>query len=186
MIASTSLRAGVTFLANDKPYRVIKYLLVKQGRGGATVRVTVRNLENGGVEEKTYSSNVKVEDIATQKRQLQYLYSDGSNVIFMDPKSFEQVEIPLKTVEDEIKYIKEGQNISVLFWGEKALGIDIQPKVTLEVVDTPPGVKGNSASNIYKQATLENGVVTKVPLFINSGEKIIVDTRNGEYVERAK
>ena len=103
MIASTSLRAGVTFLANDKPYRVIKYLLVKQGRGGATVRVTVRNLESGGVEEKTYSSNVKVEDISTQKRQLQYLYSDGSNVMFMDPRSYDQVEVPLKTIEDDIK-----------------------------------------------------------------------------------
>lgn len=186
MIASTGLRAGVTFLANDKPYRVIKYLLVKQGRGGATVRVTVRNLENGGVEEKTYSSNVKVEDISTQKRQLQYLYNDGSSAMFMDPKSFDQIEIPLKTVEDEIKYIKEGQNILVLFWGEKALGIDIQPKITLKVIDTPPGVKGNSASNIYKQAVLENGIITKVPLFINNSESIVVDTRSGEYVERAK
>lgn len=186
MIASTSLRAGVTFLANDKPYRVIKYLLVKQGRGGATVRVSVRNLESGGVEEKTYSSNVKVEDISTQKRQLQYLYSDSSTAMFMDPKNFEQIEVPYKTIEDEIKYIKEGQNVNVLFWGEKALGIDIQPKVTLEVVDTPPGVKGNSASNIYKTATLENGGTTKVPLFINNGEKIIVDTRTGDYVERAK
>jgi len=186
MIASTSLRAGVTFLANNKPYRVIKYLLVKQGRGGATVRVTVRNLESGGVEEKTYSSNVKVEDISTQKRQLQYLYSDGSTAVFMDPKNYEQVEVPLKAIEDDIKYIKEGQTISVLFWGEKALGIEIQPKIIMEVTDTPPGVKGNSASNIYKSAKLENGVVTKVPLFINTGEKIVVDTRSGEYVERAK
>ncbi|KKQ24566.1 MAG: elongation factor P [Candidatus Woesebacteria bacterium GW2011_GWA1_37_8] len=186
MIASTSLRAGVTFLANDKPYRVIKYLLVKQGRGGATVRVTVRNLESGGVEEKTYSSNVKVEDISTQKRQLQYLYSDGSNVMFMDPRSYDQVEVPLKTIEDDIKYIKEGQTVSVLFWEEKALGIEIQPKIILEITDTPPGVKGNSASNIYKTAKLENGITTKVPLFINTGEKIVVDTRTGEYVERAK
>ena len=186
MIASTSLRAGVTFLANDKPYRVIKYLLVKQGRGGATVRVTVRNLESGGVEEKTYSSNVKVEDISTQKRQLQYLYSEGSTAMFMDPRSYDQIEVPLKTIEEDIKYIKEGQTVSVLFWEEKALGIEIQPKIILEITDTPPGVKGNSASNIYKTAKLENGITTKVPLFINTGEKIVVDTRTGEYVERAK
>ena len=186
MIASTGLRAGVTFLANDKPYRVIKYLLVKQGRGGATVRVTVRNLESGGVEEKTYSSNVKVEDISTQKRQLQYLYSEGSTAMFMDPRSYDQIEVPLKTIEEDIKYIKEGQTVSVLFWEEKALGIEIQPKIILEITDTPPGVKGNSASNIYKTAKLENGITTKVPLFINTGEKIVVDTRTGEYVERAK
>ena len=186
MIASTSLRAGVTFLANDKPYRVIKYILVKQGRGGATVRVTVRNLESGGVEEKTSSSNVKVEDISIQNSQLQYLYSEGSTAMFMDPRSYDQIEVPLKTIEEDIKYIKEGQTVSVLFWEEKALGIEIQPKIILEITDTPPGVKGNSASNIYKTAKLENGITTKVPLFINTGEKIVVDTRTGEYVERAK
>lgn len=186
MINATELKNGVTFLDNHKPYKVVKYTHVKVGRGGATVRVTARNLESGGIEEKTFSSNIKVEDVQTQKRQLQFLYSDGNLATFMDPKTYDQIEVPLKILEDELIFIKEGETVSVLFWEEKPLSIEIQPKITLFVIDTPPGVKGNSASNIYKQATLENGLKVKIPLFINKGEKVVVDTRTGEYVERAK
>ena len=184
MIASTELKNGVTFLSNGKPRQVIKYQHIKVGRGGATVRVTARNLETGGIEEITYSSNVKVEDISTQKRKLQYLYNDGNEAFFMDPKSYEQISIPLKVLGDDVNYIKEGGIADVLFWDSKALSIDIPPKVTLKVEDTAPGVKGNTASNIYKPAKLENGLSVKVPLFIKVGDKVRVDTRSGDYVER--
>ncbi|KKQ98511.1 MAG: Elongation factor P [Candidatus Woesebacteria bacterium GW2011_GWB1_39_12] len=186
MINSTDLKNGVTFLTNGKPYKVIKYSHIKMGRGGAIVRVTARNLESGSVEEKSFSSNVKVDELTLQKRKLQFLYKDASCAVFMDPKSYEQVEVGEDIVREELPFIKEGGEVNLLFWDDKALTIDIPPKVVLRVDDTPPGVKGNSAANIYKQATLENGLLVKVPLFINNGERIVVDTRTGEYVERAK
>ena len=186
MINATDLKNGITFLDNGKPYKVIKYTHVKIGRGGAIVRVTARNLENGSVEEKTFSSNIKVEDVQTIKRQLQFLFVDGNIATFMDPKTYDQIEVPVSVIENELHFIKEGQVVGLLFWDEKPLSIEIQPKVTLTVTDTPPGVKGDTASNVYKEATLENGLKVKVPLFIKKGERIVVDTRNGEYVERAK
>ncbi len=186
MISSTDLKNGTTFLSDGKPYKVVKYSHIKIGRGGATVKVTVRNLETGSVEDKTFSSNVKVEDISTVKKRLQFLYVDEDSVVFMDPGSYEQVEIAVSIVENELLFIKEGEKVDVLFWDDKALSVDISPKVELEVVDTDPGVKGNSASNVYKQAKLENGLSIKVPLFIENGDKIRIDTRTSEYVERAK
>lgn len=186
MIEATDLKAGVAFLANGKPYQVIKYNLIKMGRGGATVRVTARNLIDGSVEDKTFSSNVKVDEITTAKRKLNLLYSDGNSVFFLDPSSFEQIEIPVGVVEDKLPYIKEGDSVDVLFWEERPLSIEIPPKVVLRVVDTTPGVKGNSATNVFKPAKLENGLDIKVPLFINKGDLVKVDTRTGSYVERAK
>lgn len=186
MIAATDLRAGVAFLSNGKPYQVIKYSLIKMGRGGATVRVTARNLIDGSVEDKTFSSNVKVEEVLTSKRKLNFLYSDSNSAFFLDPVSFEQMEIPVGVIEDEIHYLKEGDSVDVLFWEDKPLSVSIPPKVVLKVVDTSPGVKGNSATNVYKPAKLENGLDIKVPLFINKGDLIRVDTRTGDYVERVK
>ncbi len=156
------------------------------GRGGATVRLDVKNLENGNNEHISYSSNIKVDEVNTRKRSLQYLYNDGSTASFMDPQSFDQVEIPVSVIETELPYIKEGDTASILFWEEKPLSIDIAPKVVLTVTKTDPGVKGNTVSNIYKPATLENGLEVKVPLFINEGERIRVDTRTGSYIERAQ
>jgi elongation factor P len=186
MVNATDLKPGVTFLHNGQPFRVIKYSLIKMGRGGATVKINVRNLETGAVNELGFSSNVKVESVSTIKRNLQYLYNDGTTATFMDPKSYDQIEIPVKVLESELNFIKEGEIVDVLFWGERALSVDIAPKVTLEVTQTDPGVKGNSVSNLYKPATLENGLETKVPLFIKIGDKIRIDTRSGDYVERAE
>src|SRR3972149_7638738 len=177
MINSTDLKNGVTFLRNDKPFRVIKYSLIKMGRGGATVKLLAKNLENGANEDISLSSNVKVEEFSTQKKRLSYLYKDAKTAFFMNPQTFEQIEVPLSVIGDEIHFIKEGSEIDVLFWGDRALSIDLPPKIVLTVTDTTPGVKGNSTSNIYKPATLENGLKTKVPLFIKEGEKIRVDTR---------
>lgn len=190
MFSATELRAGKTFQIDGAPYRVLKYEHIKMGRGGATVRVSARNLRTGGVEEKTFSTSTTVEEIATVKRKLQYLYQDGGNVVFLDPGSYEQVEIDKQVLAEQIPFLKEGQEADILFWlsegGEEPLGVDLPPKVTLSVADTAPGVKGNSATNIYKQAVLENGLQVKVPLFIKTGDKVRVDTRTGEYVERAK
>lgn len=184
MIEATDLKAGATFRLNGKLYKVLKYQHQKLGRGGATVKVSAKNLETGSLEEKSFSSNIKVEEIITVKRPLQFLYRDGENTVFMDPKSYEQIEISANLIEEELNYIKEGDGVNVLFWEDKSLSIDIPPKVSLAVVDTPPGVKGDSATNIFKPAKLENGLQVKVPLFVNNGDKIRVDTRTGEYIER--
>lgn len=186
MIAATDLKAGATFLHLGKPYQVVKYEHIKVGRGGATVRVTVRNLESGGTEEKTFSSNVAVDEVNTYKKKLQYLYKTGNGLIFMDSKTYEQIEIPLSLLGESSAFLIEGENVDVLFWDEKPISCELTPKVTLAVTECDPGVKGNSATNIYKQAVLENGLKLKVPLFIKKGDRIRVDTRTGEYLERAK
>ena len=186
MIQSTELKNGITFLRNGKPYRVIKYNFIKMGRGGATVKLTARNLITGATEDISYSSNVSVDEANTSKRVLQYLYKDGKTAYFMDEKNVEQVDIPLPILGDQILFVKEGENVTVSFWEDKAMSVDLTPKVTMKVAETDPGVKGNSASNMYKSARLENGLRLKVPLFVNTGDKIVVDTRTGEYVERAK
>jgi len=186
MIEATELKNGTTFLSNKAPYKVIKYTHTKLGRGGATVRVTARNLLTGAIEDKTFGSNIKVEEVSLVKKKLEFLYSEGKTAFFIDPKSYEQVEIPSNVIEDELPFIKEGQEVNVLFWEEKPISVEIPQKVALLVIETPPGVKGNSATNIFKPAKLENNLSVKVPLFINKGDKVVIDTRTGEYVERVK
>lgn len=186
MIEATALKTGKTFLLEGKPYQVVKYSHQKIARGGGIVKLSVRNLETGSLEEKTLNSSVKLEEISTTKKSLQYLYNDGASAVFMDPTTYEQVEVPLGVVKDQLPFIKEGEEASVLFWSEKPLSVEIPPKVTLKVVDTTPGVRGNSATNIYKPAVLENGLKIKVPLFIKKGDKVRVDTRTGEYIERTR
>lgn len=185
MISATDLKNGVTFLHEDKPSIVVRYEHIKVGRGGATIRVLFRDLVGGGLLERTFTPNNKFDEISTLKKKMQYLYSDGENAVFMNPSDFTQTEIPLELLGDSIYFVKEGSEVDVLFWEDKALSIEIPPKIVLKVVEAAPGVKGNSATNLYKPAKLENGMEIKVPLFIKTGEKIRVDTRTSEYVERA-
>ncbi len=191
-VNATDLRAGLAFLYEGKPFKVKKYSLIKMGRGGATVRVSCVNLENGSNVEHAFSSNLSFEEVSLSKRKLQYLYKDDKNAYFMDPATFDQIEVPLAVLGDDVYYLKEGENADIVFWdlpshaGSRPMSVDLPPKITLEVVECDPGVKGNSVSNLYKSAKLSNGLETKVPLFIKQGEKIIVDTRSGEYIERAK
>lgn len=186
MISVTELRAGRTFEEDGEPFVVLKYEHLKMGRGTANIKVKVRNLKTGTVIEKTYISGARVQEISTVKRKLQYLYKDEENFYFMDPKTFEQFEISRDLISDQAPFLREQAMVDVLFWSEKPLSIELPPKMEFEVKETGPGVKGNSATNIFKPATLENGLKLKVPLFINQGDKILVDTRTGEYVERVK
>ncbi len=186
MIEATDLRAGTCFLMDGRPYRVVKYTHSKIARGGGTVKLSVKNLENGKIEDKSLNSNARVDDIQTSKKPLQFLYKDAINASFMDAKTFEQIEIPLKILGEQIKFIKQGSDADVLFWDDRPLSVDIAPKVVLEVTDTAPGVKGDSATNVFKSAKLENNLELKVPLFIKTGDEVSVDTRTGEYVGRVK
>lgn len=189
MIPVTELRNGKTFQINGVPYQVTKYQHLKVGRGNATIKVTSRNLKSGGVEEKTFNSGSTVEPISTFKKKMQFLYKTPSVASFMNPQTFEQIEVKNQIIGGAFNYLKEGELADLLIWSkddQEVLSVELPPKIALVVKDTPPGVKGNSASNVYKDATLENGLRVKVPLFIKPGEKVLVDTRTGEYVERAQ
>lgn len=184
MISVNDLRTGAIYEEAGNLLQVLAFEHIKMGRGSATIKVKVKNLRTGSISEKGFVNGQKVQDVSVIKKEMQYLYQDGESVYFMDPVSFEQVTIPLRIIP-ESPYLKEGQNYPISFKDTEALSIVMTPKVDLKVVDTAPGVKGNSASNVFKDATLENGIKTKVPLFINVGDVIRVDTRTGAYTERA-
>jgi len=185
-VNATDLRAGVAFLYEGKPFKVTKYQLIKMGRGGATVRVNCVNLETFANVEHAFSSNLSFDSITLSKRKLQYLYKDEKTAFFMNPTNYEQIEVPLTILGDDVAYIKEGGECDILFWEDRAMSVDLPPNIILEVVECDPGIKGNSASNFLKGAKMENGLDVKVPLFIKVGDKIKVDTRSGDYIERAK
>lgn len=186
MIVVQDLRNGVAFLMDGAPYMCLKYEHVKMGRGSATIRIKAKNLLTGATTEKSFINSAKVEDINTLRRAMQYLYRDGKDYVFMDPKTFEQVNIAESVAADEGKYLQEGTQVNVMFWDERPLWIELPPKMEFTVAQTDPGVKGNSVSNLYKDAVLDNGIKTRVPLFINQGDRVLIDTRDASYAERVK
>lgn len=185
MIQASELRNGTTFVFRGEPWRVLEYKHTHMGRGSADVRVKVRGLISGTVKSETFAPGERFEEAAIAKQPRQYLYQEGEELLFMHPNTFEQERVKISTVgEAKVPFLKEGEEVAVLFWDEKPIDIEVPPKVVLTVSECDPGVRGNSATNIYKPAKLENGVVMKVPLFVKVGDKVRVDTRNGEYVER--
>lgn len=186
MIGVQDLRNGTTFLMDGQPYVALKYEHIKMGRGSATIKIKAKNLLTGAIFDKSFINSAKVEEINTQRRAMQYLYRGSGSFVFMDPKDYEQVEIVESVVGDQGKFLKEGIEVNILFWDERPLWIELPPKMEFKVAETDPGIKGNSASNMYKSAKLDNGMAVRVPLFINEGESVMIDTRDGSYVERAK
>ncbi|MDP3988110.1 MAG: elongation factor P [Candidatus Levybacteria bacterium] len=184
MISVTDLRSGTIFEDQGQILEVLSYQHIKMGRGSANIKVKVRNVKSGATTEKSFINGAKVNNLQIQKREIQFLYKDAEFLYFMDPASFEQSQLPLKNFPEHV-FLKEGQNFSISFLKDEPLSINIPPKMDLVVVETGPGVKGNSATNIYKDAILENGLKTKVPLFIKVGDRVRVDTRTGEYSEKA-
>jgi len=185
MINVNQLRNGTAFSLDGQPYLVLKYEFSKRGRGNATIKVKVKNLITGAIMEKGFSSGNSVEDINLSRKKMQFLYADAQASVFMDPNSFEQIEIDNAMISEQKPYLTDGLEVQLLFWGEKALSVELPPKLTFTVAETGPGEKGNSVSNIYKPAVLNNGLKIKIPLFVKQGEKVIVDTRTGQYVSRA-
>lgn len=202
MISVTQLRAGTVFEEDGQPYLVLKYEHTKMGRGTANIKLKIKSLKSKVITEKTFISGARVQESSLARRRLQYLYREGENFCFMDPKSFDQVFVSGEVVANQEKFLREGALVDVLFWPfdsfgstqdksaqgkeETPIGLELPPKMEFNVIETGPGVKGDSATNIFKPATLDNGVTIKVPLFIETGEKILVDTRTGEYVKRVK
>lgn len=185
MISVTDLRAGTTYEEDGNFLTVISYEHIKMGRGSANIKVKVRNIKTGTIIDKSYINGAKVQDVPVSKKDMQFLYKDDDFLYFMDPNTYEQVNIPIKLVPDHI-YLKEGESFNVSFLKGEPLSVNFPPKMIFKVVETAPGVKGNSATNVFKEAILENGLKTKVPLFIDTGELIKVDTRTGNYAEKAQ
>ena len=184
MISVTDLRSGTTYEEDGQFLTVLSYEHIKMGRGWANIKVKVRNIKTGTLIDKSYINGAKVRDMQVLKKEMQYLYKDEDFVYFMDPQTFEQTGIPLKIVPDHM-YLKEGENFIVSILDNEPLSVQFPPKMVFRVIETAPGVKGNSATNVFKDAELENGIKTKVPLFINTNELIRVDTRTGAYCEKA-
>lgn len=184
MIGVTDLKSGTTYEEEGQILQVMSYEHIKMGRGSANIKVKVRNLLSGAILEKSYINGANVKDIYLENRQLQFLYKDSEKAYFMDPRSYEQIEVSLKSLQGH-DFLVEGDTAIVQMYNGEALSLQLPPKVTLKVTDTAPGVKGNSASNVYKDAVLENGMKVRVPLFINTGDSVVVDTRDGSYTKRA-
>jgi elongation factor P len=184
MIDVNRLRNGTAFTVDGQPYLVVKYEFSKMGRGSGNIKVRCKNLKTGAVVNKTFTTGNKVEEIQLKKKKLQYLYSDAKQSVFMDPKSFEQLEIDNRLIEKQKQYFQNGMEVELLFWQDDVLAVELPAKLIFQIKETGPGEKGNSATNIFKPAVLTNGLTVKVPLFINAGDKVKIDTRTGEYVER--
>jgi elongation factor P len=185
MISSNDFKTGMTIIIDGTIYQVVEFLHVKPGKGSAFVRTKLRNVHTGNSVEKTFRAGEKVEQAILDRREMQFLFTDGTEYTFMDNENFEQVALPKNVVgENNILYLKESMNVSILFHGSQVLGVDVPTHVELEVVDTPPAEKGNTASGGSKPATLETGAVVQVPFFVEVGTRIRVDTRTNTYIDR--
>jgi len=185
MISVTDLRSGVVFEEQGKYFLVLSYEHIKVARGSGTVKVKVQNLESGANVEKSFQTGARVQDASVERRKVQYLYTDDK-VHVMDLATYEQFALDRKLVEDVAKYLKEGLEVTLFSVEEKPLYLEIPKIVDYKVTQTGGSARGNTVGASYKDAALENGLVVKVPLFIKNGEIIRVDTRSGDYVERAK
>ena len=180
MITASDFRKGMTFDINGEPHVVLDFQHVKPGKGAAFVRTKYRNILTGATREEAFNPSDKFEQAHIETKKMQYLY------YFMDPENYDQVPLSFDLVEDAIKYIKENDEVTVKFYQGNAFTVEAPNFVDLIVTETEPGVKGNTATNVTKAATVETGAVIQVPIFIEEGEKIQIDTRTGEYLGRSK
>ena len=179
------IKNGMTIIIDGKLCLIEEFQHVKPGKGSAFMKMKLRNLRTGSLVEETYNTNIKIERARVDRLPMQYLYSMGDSYVFMNTETYEQLEIPAEKLKDQIKFLKEGLDISITMYGGEILGINLPEKVEYEIVETSEAVKGNTTNNAQKDAKIETGYVVKVPLFINQGEKIIISTADGKYAGRA-
>lgn len=185
MISTNDFKTGQTIVWDGNIFQVIEFMHVKPGKGSAFVRSKLRNLRTGAVIDYTFNSGTKVERAQIDKISMQYLYASGDYHVFMNNETYEQIEIHQPQIENELKYIYEGMSVDVSFYdGKEILGVILPDKVSLEVTQADPAVKGDTKTNAMKDAIMQTGVLVKVPMFIVEGEKIIVNTNDGSYVSR--
>lgn len=184
-VSTNDLKRGMSLDLPDGLFQVVDFQHVKPGKGGAFVRSTLRNMRNGGQVEKTFRADEKVEQAVIDKREMQYLYRDGDDFVFMDNQTYDQLTVPPASLADAASYIVDGSSVVLQMYGDEIVGSDLPAAVELTVTETEPGVQGDRVSGARKPATLETGLVVQVPLFVGPGERIKVDTRSGEYLTRA-
>lgn len=185
MYSTSDFRKGLPILVDDEPYYVVSYQHFKMGRGKANVRTKLKHIKTGAVIEKVFSSNDSFKPPDIQKTKMQYLYEDSGEFTFMDGETFEQVSVPVDNLGDAKWYLMENEEYPVLFLDNEAIAVDLPAAVILEVVETEPSARGDTVSNVTKPAKLQTGLEVKVPPFVKEGDKVKVDTRSGEYLERA-
>jgi elongation factor P len=184
-VSTNDLKNGMTLALPDGLFTVLEFQHVKPGKGGAFVRTKLRNLRTGAVLERTYRADEKLEQAIIDKREMQFLYREGDQYVFMDATSYEQLQVPAATLGNAASYLKEGDSVVLELYGGDVVGVDLPAAVELTVTETEPGVQGDRVSGARKPATLETGLVVQVPLFVNPGDRVKVDTRSGEYLTRA-
>lgn len=185
MINVNDLRTGTVFKEGSDLWQVVAYEHIKMGRGSGNIKIKAKNLKTGSIVEKSFITGTRVEEAEVEKKKTQFLYKDD-NFNFMDPVTFEQFSLSQNIVGDGAKFLKNDLEVTLIVSDEKALGMEIPNNLVYEITETGPSEKGNSVSSVFKDATLDNGLTVKVPMFSRVGDKIKVDTRTGEYIERVK
>jgi elongation factor P len=186
MATTRDIKNGVVLLENGKRMKVLEFLHVKPGKGGAFIRTKLRDIQSGKVLEKKINAGSKIELIRIDAKEMQYLYKDGDSYVFMDSQTYDQINVLAEIIGDKINFLKPGQNVDILFDGTLIIDIRLPAHVNLEVRHTEPGERGNTATGATKPATVETDYVVNVPLFIDSGDVLKIDTRSGEYIERTR
>lgn len=185
MINVNDFKTGVSINLDGNLFSVLEFQHVKPGKGSAFVRTKLKNLRTGATIDHTFNSGIKVERAYIDKDKMQYLYDDGEGLVFMDNETFDQISIPKKNIEWELNFLKENDIIEITRYNGEILGVALPNSVELEIVECEPGIKGDTATNATKNAVLETGLNIKVPLFIEAGEKVIINTTDGKYISRA-
>jgi elongation factor P len=185
VVSTNQFKNGMHIELDGSVWRIVEFQHVKPGKGGAFVRTKVKSVDSGSVVDRTFRAGEKFPRVFTEVKNMQYLYDAGDEVVFMDEETYEQMHLPHATVEDELPYLQPSSSVQLLFVGGKPSGVQLPGSVELAVTQTEPGVKGDTVSNVTKPATLETGAVVQVPLFVNVGDRVKVDPREGRYISRA-
>ncbi len=186
MITAGDFRKGMTFEMDEQPYVVLDFQHVKPGKGSAFVRTKYKNIYTGAIREDAFNPDDKFQKAHIETKKMQYLYNDGELYYFMDPETYDQLPLNRDQVEEAMKYLRENDEATIKFYKEEAFLVEAPNFVDLKVIETEPGVKGDTATNVTKAATVETGAVVQVPIFINEGEIVQIDTRTGDYLGRSK
>lgn len=185
MISTSDFKTGLTIELDNDVWQIIEFQHVKPGKGAAFVRSRLRNVRTGSIQERTFRTTEKIQKAHIETRKMQFLYGSGDEYTFMDNESYEQLVLSRKQIEQQLKYLLENMTVNIVMHNGETIGVDLPNTVELVVTDTEPGIKGDTASGGSKPATMETGLVVQVPFFINVGDKLIIDTREGHYVSRA-
>ena len=183
-VSTSDLRKGLTIQLDGELYKVTDWAHNKQGRGSAQVRLQLKNIRTGTNIERTFQAGARFDDVRLERRPIQFMYADGDSYHFMDPETYEQFAVSGRVLGDAVNYVRENDTIDVLMYGDEIVDVDLPAAVVLQVTRSEPGVRGDTATGATKPATLETGITVQVPLFVNEGDRIKVDTRTGKYLER--